>query len=90
MRQAASGSVGTDHKVIRIPHQVDLVPVFATRGKVLGQQPLQPIQCLVGQDGRDDAALGCPGRGGVDDAFFQRTFAPVSWKAANEGRSYGA
>jgi hypothetical protein len=26
----------------------------------------------------------------VDNAFFQRTFAPVSWKAANEGRSYGA
>jgi hypothetical protein len=25
----------------------------------------------------------------VDDAFFQRTFAPVEWERSNEGRNYG-
>jgi hypothetical protein len=25
----------------------------------------------------------------VDDAFFQRTFAPILWEPANEGRHYG-
>jgi hypothetical protein len=25
----------------------------------------------------------------VDDAFFQRTFAPLEWKREYEGKSYG-
>lgn len=25
----------------------------------------------------------------VDDAFFQRTFAPVAWQRSEEGRHYG-
>jgi hypothetical protein len=25
----------------------------------------------------------------VDDAFFQRTFAPVEWERTTEGREYG-
>lgn len=25
----------------------------------------------------------------VDNAFFQRTFAPIPWEPANEGRNYG-
>jgi hypothetical protein len=25
----------------------------------------------------------------VDDAFFQRTFAPIEWKREYEGKSYG-
>ena len=25
----------------------------------------------------------------VDDAFFQRTFAPIPWEPAEEGRNYG-
>ena len=25
----------------------------------------------------------------VDDAFFQRTFAPIPWEPAEEGRHYG-
>lgn len=25
----------------------------------------------------------------VDNAFFQRTFAPILWEPANEGRDYG-
>ena len=25
----------------------------------------------------------------VDDAFFQRTFAPIPWEASEEGRHYG-
>lgn len=25
----------------------------------------------------------------VDDAFFQRTFTPIPWEPANEGRHYG-
>jgi hypothetical protein len=26
----------------------------------------------------------------VDNSFFQRTFAPISWEASNEGRHYGS
>lgn len=26
----------------------------------------------------------------VDNTFFQRTFAPIPWEPANEGRSYGS
>jgi len=25
----------------------------------------------------------------VDNAFFQRTFAPIAWEPSNEGRQYG-
>ena len=25
----------------------------------------------------------------VDNTFFQRTFAPIPWEPANEGRNYG-
>jgi hypothetical protein len=26
----------------------------------------------------------------VDNAFFQRTFAPIPWEPSNEGRHYGS
>lgn len=26
----------------------------------------------------------------VDDTFFQRTFSPIAWEPANEGRHYGS
>ena len=70
MFQKELGRAG-DNKVIRIAHQMDLGLAFARRGEVLGQQGLQTIQGAIGQDRRDNPALGCPGRGRVHDAFFQ-------------------
>jgi hypothetical protein len=47
----------------------------------LGERQVRPGDWIIEGENREHYV--------VDDAFFQRTFAPIPWEAAEEGRHYG-